>query len=587
MDTEGARFGCDNYYRHLDNCSDVLTKDNFEYHLDEGTTYTVESLYWIPSSNNELSLRIGRHSGAKTKEALGSLTLNVDGTALAVSNATSSLNTIDWSYNLGWTDGQRVSVSLTDPTAPRVTLHVTPAEIANHGEGSTATLTATLEKPADHYLVVQMEELPPYPPLTVTGTRLTIPAGSTKSKGDITLFSYGSRYNEPDRTYSIPVGYSHLVHPDSDTAFTVKVIDSDPTPTLTVSLDSDTVAEGGRVAVRAKLDRPSGVDTVVTITVAPGTAQAGDYRVHGYRPDGTPANKAEYRIYSTETAPITPDDQPLIEIEALNDADVELAETVTVTASAVNEAGIVQFTKSLTLTIGTPTEEPSPPPPTTPSEQPVVPTAPTTGGGGTPPSQQPQQPAETEDTVPEQCEETLFDCEDARGIEEGECDALVALYDATCGADWNWAGLHPQKTRWFTTPFAERWQGVTLEEMSVRELSLDGRNLRGELPQELADLESLEVLDLSSNQGLTGDLPREQPEELLSVDIRDTGISRPEWADRIDDFRPGPRIIRTVTTSEGGCAVASGKGGGTGNVLLGLLLVVSVLAVRLVRARIF
>lgn len=206
-----------------------------------------------------------------------------------------------------------------------------------------------------------------------------------------------------------------------------------------------------------------------------------------------------------------------------------------------------------------------------PSQQP-------SGGGGTSPSQ--SSPTEPGDTAPQQCEETDFDCADVRGLKERECDALVALYDATCGAGWNWTNLDPQKTKWFATPLAARWQGITIEEMSVRDLVLSGKNLRGELPEELADLEGLVVLDLSSNQELTGDLPRERPEELLRVDIRGTKISRPDWADRIDDFRPGPRITtRTIKTSGGGCAIASGKDEGSvpASALLGLLLVAWVL----------
>ena len=484
---------------------------------------------------------------------------------------------------------------------PKVSLVLGSRRINESGSGNSTTLKATLPSSVSSVVTVTLS-VSPSGKVRLGGTTLTIPANSTESP-TVTVTAVDNAADAADARVAISGRVSGMAVTAPD-AVTLTVTDDDEPP---------------RPLPPAPPPTGGAQTTIWSATLTVGTDHfkfgCDDYNknprdnLHSclsalsknmFEYESTNCRKGTCRVDSVYW---TSENKLYLAVEGHTGAEIkaalgELTLNVDGTALPVraatqdlydiywwydNPGWTAGQTVSLSLTApstsGEETEEEKETTDTTetPSEQPVVPTAPIGGGGGAPQPQAPQQPAETEDTAPEECEETQFDCEDARGIKEGECDALVALYDATCGARWNWAGLHPQKTRWFTTPFAERWQGVTLEEMSVRELSLDGRNLRGELPQELADLESLEVLDLSSNQGLTGDLPREQPEELLSVDIRDTGISRPEWADRIDDFRPGPRIIRTVTTSEGGCAVASGKGGGSAGALLGLLLVAWVL----------
>ena len=123
-------FGCDNNDPDQDDCSSstVLTEDEFTY---GGNTYTIASIY-LRSDVNQLTLDLdlGALTAQEIYTALGSLTLNVDGTALAVSDATASSTSSVyrnlWSYDPSpdWTDGQTVSLSLTllpDPTGLTVT----------------------------------------------------------------------------------------------------------------------------------------------------------------------------------------------------------------------------------------------------------------------------------------------------------------------------------------------------------------------------------------------------------------------------------------------------------------------------------
>ena len=119
-DISGVSFGCDNEFADWDNCSSstVLTDDDFVY---GGTTYTVAALFWN-SSTNTLRLSFSGVTGAAAKTALTGLTLNVGGTALAVSSATTldaSAPPLSWSYDpaTDWVDGTTVSLSLTAPAS--------------------------------------------------------------------------------------------------------------------------------------------------------------------------------------------------------------------------------------------------------------------------------------------------------------------------------------------------------------------------------------------------------------------------------------------------------------------------------------
>lgn len=74
-------------------------------------------------------------------------------------------------------------------------------------------------------------------------------------------------------------------------------------------------------------------------------------------------------------------------------------------------------------------------------------------------------------------------------------DALVALYEATGGPDWN------NSTNWLTKEPVSSWHGVTADDSgSPTALFLYGNGLRGTLPSELGSLTDLERLDLRRNE---------------------------------------------------------------------------------------
>ncbi len=79
--------------------------------------------------------------------------------------------------------------------------------------------------------------------------------------------------------------------------------------------------------------------------------------------------------------------------------------------------------------------------------------------------------------------------------------ALEFLYDAAGGSGWT------NSDNWGTDADLSTWYGVEVNTQGqVRSLSLGNNNLRGTIAPHLAELDSLEHLDLESNE-LTGELP--------------------------------------------------------------------------------
>ena len=80
--------------------------------------------------------------------------------------------------------------------------------------------------------------------------------------------------------------------------------------------------------------------------------------------------------------------------------------------------------------------------------------------------------------------------------------ALVALYDATDGVNWE------HNTNWKTAAPLWDWHGVTTDADGwVTGLELSSNSLTGEIPAALGNLAHLNRLVLKSNKGLTGPIP--------------------------------------------------------------------------------
>jgi trimeric autotransporter adhesin len=86
-------------------------------------------------------------------------------------------------------------------------------------------------------------------------------------------------------------------------------------------------------------------------------------------------------------------------------------------------------------------------------------------------------------------------------IPQTECEALVALYNGTDGANWM------NKSNWLQTNTPCNWYGVTCASgTNVTDLDLHFNQLNGSIPSELKNLTNLTVLGLGSNH-LSGFIP--------------------------------------------------------------------------------
>ena len=134
----------------------------------------------------------------------------------------------------------------------------------------------------------------------------------------------------------------------------------------------------------------------------------------------------------------------------------------------------------------------------TPTETPASParTPTTTGSGDAPTATDAPEPATA--TAPPA----------ASGSAETDREALVALYNATDGENWN------RSDNWLSDAPLGEWEGVTTDDDGrVTRLHLHANDLSGEIPAELGSLSNLESLRLNGNE-LSGCVPSSLEDQL-------------------------------------------------------------------------
>ena len=164
---------------------------------------------------------------------------------------------------------------------------------------------------------------------------LTFNAGETS--GTVSVLVSGDSVDEPNETLTVT-----LSNPSGatigDDAGTGTIVDDDDAPVVTLVLTPDSITEADGVStVTAALDRPSSADTTVTVTATPAPpAVSGDYALSSNLVLTIPAGAM--------------DSEGLVTIAALdNDADAP-DRTVTVSAAATNDQGVVA-PRAVALTI--------------------------------------------------------------------------------------------------------------------------------------------------------------------------------------------------------------------------------------------
>lgn len=128
-------------------------------------------------------------------------------------------------------------------------------------------------------------------------------------------------------------------------------------------------------------------------------------------------------------------------------------------------------------------------------------------------------------------EKRVTKCEDA------DLEALTVFFNSTGGPDWT------NKQNWLSEAPLNDWYGVTSDETGrVKGLDLPSNNLQGPLPTEITSLSNLRSLNLSGNDGLSGQLHSKLTAlSLESLNLDGTGLcaitdtSFRDWLNSIPD----------------------------------------------------
>ena len=222
------------------------------------------------------------------------------------------------SNSWGIVEPDAVTLTIRDDEAPpEATLLLAPGTI---WEGGTSTVTASLSHPssADTTLTVSTAG----GDHTLSENReLTVPAGATESTGLVTI-----TVADKGVTISASVENAQGVAAPDPVTLAVAGDRGGPVlaPTVMLNLLPASIAEDGGVSrVTARLDRPSGADTVVTISAVPA---AGGYRLSANTALTIPAGAVE--------------SEGLVTIAAVDNDERTPDRTVAVSAAAANIQGV-------------------------------------------------------------------------------------------------------------------------------------------------------------------------------------------------------------------------------------------------------
>jgi Leucine-rich repeat (LRR) protein len=124
--------------------------------------------------------------------------------------------------------------------------------------------------------------------------------------------------------------------------------------------------------------------------------------------------------------------------------------------------------------------------------------------------------------LPVQARNESFSCASVTQIPQIECEGLVALYNATNGANWT------NKSGWLATNTPCSWHGVSCSGGRVHGISLPFNNLNGVLPHQLENLAQVRSLVFMWN-GLSGSIPPQLGNlaHLEALNLFENGLSGP------------------------------------------------------------
>ena len=217
-----------------------------------------------------------------------------------------------------------------DEGPPTVTLVLTPSTIDESGTGSTAAVTATLNRASSAATTVTVSVAPVASTGAAAGdytlssaATLTIAAGATTSSGTVTVAAVDDDTDAPNRQATVSGAAVNDQGVQQPIARTLTITDDDAAPDATLALSASSVSENGGVStVTATLSRRSAQATTVTVQAVAGAFTVG--------------SGAASRIVIVAGATSSPDGVAL----TATDNDVDAADRqVTVTAVLTNGHG--------------------------------------------------------------------------------------------------------------------------------------------------------------------------------------------------------------------------------------------------------
>ena len=229
-----------------------------------------------------------------------------------------------------------------DEGPPTVTLALTPSTIDESGTGSTASVTATLNRASSAATTITVSVAPVASTGAAAGdytlssaATLTIAAGATTSSGTVTVAAVDNATDAPNRQATVSGTAVNDQGVQQPIARTLTITDDDAAPDATLALSSSSVSEnGGMTTVTATLNRRSAQATTVTVQGVSGAYSVG--------------SGSASRIVVAAGATSSPDGVALTAVDnAVDAADRQV--TVTAVLTNGHGAGTVSGV-SLTLT---------------------------------------------------------------------------------------------------------------------------------------------------------------------------------------------------------------------------------------------
>ena len=205
---------------------------------------------------------------------------DTDDETVVVTHAVDAGNSAD-EYDSAAAATTRVTVE----DVPQVTLVLAPATIDEEGSASTSTVTATLDSTSSEATTVTVSAAPVAPAaagdFTLSGTTLTIAAGSTTSTGTVTIAANDNALDHPNRTLTVSgtAGNSEDVKQPAARTLTIRdddtASDSFKLTAAPASVDEGASAE---ITVTAALNAAARAEaTEVTLTLGGSAASGTDY----------------------------------------------------------------------------------------------------------------------------------------------------------------------------------------------------------------------------------------------------------------------------------------------------------------------